>query len=133
MLRKGPIPFFAHGILEYLVGAFLIAAPLLLDYESGAATALSIGLGVVFLIVAASTAGPTSLINELPMSAHVMLDYVLAVFLIASPYLFDFSKEGTPTAGFIALGVIHLLVTIGTVFVRPTDQPAPPKPARGKT
>jgi hypothetical protein len=37
--------------------------------------------------------------------------------MIASPFLFGFSDEGTPTAFFITLGVVHLLLTIGTRFV----------------
>jgi hypothetical protein len=36
--------------------------------------------------------------------------------MIAAPFLFGFSREGAPTAFFIVLGVVHLLVTIGTRF-----------------
>jgi hypothetical protein len=36
--------------------------------------------------------------------------------LVAAPFLFGFSGEGPPTAAFIALGVVHLLVTVGTRF-----------------
>ena len=46
-----------------------------------------------------------------------MLDLVLAVFLIAAPFLFSFSDEGVATAFFIVLGVVHLLLTIGTRFL----------------
>ena len=35
-----------------------------------------------------------------------MLDYVLAIFLIASPFLFGFSDDGTAAAFFIVLGVV---------------------------
>jgi len=119
MLRDGPIPVFVHGVIEYLAGIFLIAAPLLLGYDSGAATAVSVIVGVVVLVVAAMTEGPTGLIPQLRLAAHVALDYVLAALLIASPFLFGFTDEGAPTAVFIALGVVHLLVTIGTRFVTP--------------
>jgi hypothetical protein len=123
MMRDGPIPLFVHGMIEYVAAILLIAAPFLLDFESGGATALSIALGVVILVVAASTEGPTSLINQLPLSAHVVLDYVLAVVLIALPFLAGFSDETEPTVLFIALGVAHLLITIGTRF-RPSAEPA---------
>jgi len=116
MLRQGPIPRLVHGIVEYAAAALLIAAPFLLDFDSGAATAVSIVAGVVLLAVAASTDGPSSLINSIPLSAHVLLDYALAAVLIAAPFLFGFSGETAPTALFIALGVAHLLVTIGTRF-----------------
>ncbi len=115
-MRQGPIPLFVHGVIEYLAGALFIAAPFLLSFESGAATALSIIVGVVVLAVAAATEGPTSLVNQIPTAAHVALDYVLAVLLIAMPFLAGFSDESAPTAFFIVVGVVHLLITIGTRF-----------------
>lgn len=127
MLRQGPIPLFAHGAIEYLAGAVFIAAPFVLDFDSGAATALSIAIGVVVLAVAAATEGPTSLIEQIPQSAHVALDYVLAVILIAAPFLAGFSDETAPTALFIGLGVAHLLITIGTRFRPATAGPSEPR------
>lgn len=121
MLREGPIPRFIHGLVEYVAGAALIAVPFLLDFESDAAVAVSIVVGVIVVAVAATTDGPTSLVNQIPLSVHLLLDYVLAVLLIAVPFLFGFSDEGAPTAFFIALGVAHLLITIGTRFERRRD------------
>jgi hypothetical protein len=121
VLRQGPIPLFAHGMLEYAAGVALIVAPFVLGFDSGAATAVAIVSGVVVIVVAASTDGPVSLSNSIPVSVHFLLDFLLAAFFIASPFLFGFSDETEPTAFFIALGVIHLLVTIGTRFLK--DEP----------
>lgn len=123
MLHKGPIPVAVHGIIEYLAGVLFIAAPYLFDFEATRATTLSIVVGVVILVVAAVSKGPTGLIDELPVSAHVLLDFVLAVFLIAASFLFGFSEDAKATAFFIVLGVVHLLLTIATRFVR-TDAAA---------
>jgi hypothetical protein len=128
LIHEGPVPLFVHGALEYVAGLAFIAAPLLLDYDSGAAVAISIVVGVVVLLVAATTEGPTSLVNALAVSVHVVLDYVLALFLIATPFLFDFGGETAPTAFFIVLGVVHLLLTIGTRF-----STAPVEPGRSQT
>jgi len=122
MFRQGPIPAFVHGLLEYAAGALLIAAPFLLSFDSDGATAVSIIAGVMFLVIAASTAMTTGLIKSIPVQAHVILDYVLAVVLIAAPFLFGFSDDGTATPFFIVLGVVHLLVTIATRFIR-EDKP----------
>lgn len=124
MLRDGPIPAFVHGVLEYLAGVLFVVAPFLFAFESDNATVLSVAVGVVVLIVAASTKGSTGLVQHLPISVHVGLDYVLAVLLVASPYLFDFSDETAPTAMFLGLGIFHLLLTIGTRFVRRADADA---------
>ncbi len=123
-MRDGPIPLFVHGVVEYAAAALLIVAPFVLGFESGAATALSIVVGVVILAIAAATDGPTSLVNQIPLSAHVALDYVLVVVLIALPFLAGFSGETAPTALFIVLGVAHLLITIGTRFRSGADRAA---------
>ena len=122
MLRQGPISRFLHGTIEYLVGALLLAAPFLLAFEADAAVALSIVAGVVLIAVAASTEGPTSLINSLPLPVHLLLDLALSAVLIAAPFLFGFSDESSPTAFFLVLGVLHLLITIGTRFKPERDR-----------
>ena len=116
MIKQGPIPAFAHGLYEYLAALALIAAPLLLGYDSGAATAVSIVAGVLLLFLTATTTSSTSLVNQVPLPVHILLDYVLAAVLIASPFLFGFSSETAPTAVFLGGGIVHLLVSIGTRY-----------------
>lgn len=117
MFKQGPIPAFVHGLFEYLAAALLIAAPFLLTFDDDTATAVSIVAGVLVLVVTASTALPTGLIKSIPVQAHVIIDYLLALVLIGSPFLFAFTGDGTATAFFIVLGVVHLLMTIATRFV----------------
>jgi VIT1/CCC1 family predicted Fe2+/Mn2+ transporter len=117
MFKQGPVPAFVHGVIEYLAGALFIAAPFLFSFDDDTATAVSIVAGVVLLIVTASTALPTGLIKSIPVHAHAILDYAMAAVLIAAPFLFGFSDDGTATAFFIVLGVVHLLMTIATRFV----------------
>ncbi len=116
VLREGPIPAVAHGAIEYVAGAAFIVAPFLLSYGS-AAKFVSIVVGVVILVVAAATEGETSLVDQIPVTVHHVLDYILAGFMIAAPFIFGFSDETSPLAWFIAFGVTHLLITIGTRFI----------------
>jgi hypothetical protein len=116
VLRQGPIPPFAHGLLEYGAAVLLLAAPFVLGFDSDAATALSIVAGLGVLALAASTASSTGLAKMVPLGVHVLLDLALVAILIAAPFLFGFSGDGTPTAFFIVLGVWHLLLTIATRF-----------------
>src|SRR3954451_3304765 len=118
MFRQGPIPAFVHGLLEYVAGIFLVAAPFLLSYDSDGATAVSIVAGVVILMFTASSALTTGLIKSIPVQAHVVFDYIVAALLIASPFIFAFTDDGTGTAVVIALGVVHLLTPIATGFIR---------------
>ena len=128
MFKQGPVPAFVHGVIEYLAAALLIAAPFLFSFDNDTATAVSIVVGVVLLILTASTALPTGLIKSIPVQAHAMIDFLLAAVLIASPFLFGFSDDGTATAFFIVLGVVHLLLTIATRFVT-EERPRPPRQA----
>jgi hypothetical protein len=123
MVKQGPVPAFVHSLVEYVAGLALIAAPLLLDYESGAAKAVSIVLGVLVLFLVATTTSTLSLINQVPLSMHIVFDYVIAALLIASPFLFSFSDESTPTAVFLASGVIWLLMSIGTRYKKEDHPP----------
>src|SRR3954452_11290796 len=75
MVKQGPVPAFVHSLIEYIAGAALIAAPLLLDYDSGAAKAVSIILGVLVLFLVATTTSTMSLINQVPLSMHIVFDY----------------------------------------------------------
>ena len=127
MFKQGPIPAFAHGVIEYLAAALLIAAPFLFSFDADAATAVSIVIGVLVLVVTACTALPTGIIKSIPVHAHAVVDYVLAAVLIASPFIFGFSDDGTATAFFIVLGVLHLLITIATRFV---SEERPPRRTR---
>ena len=128
MFRQGPIPAFVHGLIEYIAGALFIAAPFLFAFDSDGATAVSIVAGVLILVIAASTAMSTGLIKSIPVQAHVVLDYLFAALLVAAPFIFSFTDDGTATAFFIVLGIVHLLVTIGTRFIRDAKEPRRPRP-----
>lgn len=117
MLRQGPLSLFVHGVVEYAAAVVFIAAPFLLGFDADAATATSIVLGVVVLVVTATSDFPTGLARTIPVTIHAVLDFVTAGFLIAAPFLFGFQNEAPPTAFFIVLGVGHLLLTIATRFL----------------
>jgi hypothetical protein len=116
MFKKGPIPVLVHGLIEYVAAVLLIVAPFAFAFESDVATGISVGAGIVVLVVTASTAIPTGLVKSIPVQAHVILDYVLALFLIASPFLFSFDDDAA-TVLFLLLGILHLVLTIATRFI----------------
>jgi hypothetical protein len=117
MFKKGPVPVLIHGLLEYVAAMLLIAAPFLFGFDDDTATAVAVAAGVVVLVVTASTAMPTGLVKSIPVQAHVILDYLLALFLIASPFVFGFDDDAA-TVLFLLLGILHLVLTIATRFIR---------------
>ena len=116
MLHQGPLPPLFHGGIEYAAAALLIVAPFLFSFESNFATAASIVVGLVILALTATSDLPTGLVRSVPGPLHATADVVLAVLLVAAPFVLGFRKEGPPTALFIGLGVAHLLITIATRF-----------------
>jgi hypothetical protein len=122
MLKQGPVPVLVHGVLEYVVGVLFIAAPFLFGFNSSAApTAAAVVVGLLLLAFTASSALPTGLVSSVTIGVHVTVDLVLAVLLVALPFILGFTDEGAPTALFIVVGVLHLLVTIATRF-SPSDE-----------
>jgi hypothetical protein len=119
VLRQGPFSAFLHGVIEYAGALVFIVAPFVFGFESDAATALAIVLGVGVLAFTASSDLPTGLAKIIPVVIHVLADFALAVLLVAAPFLFDFTDEPGPTAFFIVLGLGHLLVSIGTRYLAP--------------
>jgi hypothetical protein len=121
MFRQGRIPVFVHGVIDYVVGALLIAAPFVLGFDDDTATVTAVAAGVVVLVVAASSDLPTALATSIPRAVHVVLDYVLAIAVIAAPFALGFTDDGTATPAFVVVGVLHLLQTIATRFLRQKD------------
>ena len=133
MLRQGPIPLLVHAASEPFLVALLIAAPFLFGFsDMSAATAVSIIAGMAILVVAMSTRWKLSLVKVIAVEVHALLDLGMGAFLIASPFIFGFSDQSTPTAFFIAFGVLEILATLGTAWRRPAEPaPAAAAAARG--
>lgn len=127
MLREGPIPQSLQGLLEYAVGVLFVAAPFLFGFtDAGMATAASIVLGVVFLVIAATSQSPTGLVKQLPPVVHVLFDVVMALLLIAAPFVLGFSDYAAPRNLFLISGVVWLLVTIGSRYGKRSRPVVPP-------
>jgi hypothetical protein len=117
MFKRGPIPPVVHGMMDYLLAALLIAAPFLFGFDdSGTATAVSIAAGIAVLMLGAFTAWTTGIVKMVPPEVHALLDYGLAILLIAAPFIFGFTDDGTATPFFLIVGVGGLLLTIATRF-----------------
>jgi hypothetical protein len=115
-LRRNSVPLFVHGVVEYGVGALSIVAPFLFSFDSDIATAVSILLGAAIIVMGFSTEAPTGITRSLPIASHVVLDYVVSLFLLVSPFVFGFTDKRNETAYFIVLGVGFLLLTVSTRY-----------------
>jgi len=86
------IPTKVHGVLDYLVGVLLIAAPWLLKFaRGGAETWVPVILGAGAIIYSLMTNYEFGLSKSISMRTHLMLDLMSGILLAASPWLFGFS------------------------------------------
>jgi len=129
MLRQGPIPITLHAASEPFLVALLIAAPFLFGFsDASAPTAVSIIAGLAILVVAMSTRWKLSLVKVIPVEVHALVDLGVGALLIASPFIFGFSDEISPTTFFIVFGVVEILATLGTAWRGGVAAPATARP-----
>jgi hypothetical protein len=116
LLRRGSIPLVAHGILVYGVGVLFVAASSVFSFDSNAATVVSVLIGAAVLAMAALTDTPTALIRRLPIDSHIVLDYVLGLLSIASPFVFGFTEDGAAVAFFLIVGAGYIALAVTTRY-----------------
>ncbi|HEY8565749.1 MAG TPA: hypothetical protein VIL65_09630 [Beijerinckiaceae bacterium] len=107
------LPTRIHGVIDYLWGLALIAAPFVLGFADGGAaqwTALVAGAGA--LVYAAVTDFELGIWRLLPMPAHLVIDGLGGAALAASPFLFGFADQVRwPHVLFGLFAVVASLIT----------------------
>jgi hypothetical protein len=119
------IPTRIHGVIDYVVGIALIAAPWIFQFsDNDAAMWTAIGVGAALLVYSALTDYELGLVRTLPMPVHLLLDVGGGLFLAASPWLFGFADESEN------VWVPHVVVGLADVAIaamttrRPADEGA---------
>lgn len=111
------IPTRTHGIIDYIVGILLIAAPWLFDFaRGGAETWIPVILGAGTILYSLLTDYELGAVRKIPMNTHLWLDIIAGAFLAVSPWLFNF-------ADFVYLP--HLIVGIAEIGVALMTQTVP--------
>ncbi|WP_207435072.1 SPW repeat protein [Sabulibacter ruber] len=83
----------AHGILDYLAGVLLIAAPFILGFDRGGAeTWVPVIVGIVILLQALMTNFEVGMFRVMSMNMHLNMDYLIGAFLAVSPWIFNFDE-----------------------------------------
>jgi hypothetical protein len=117
------LPTSVHGVLDYLVGIALIAAPFLFGfaYVGGIAVYLPIVLGVGLILYSLVTKYELGVpgIRFIPMPYHLIFDFVAAALLAASPFIFGFSSKP------LNVWLPHLIVGITVILVVLVSQTHP--------
>jgi len=100
-----------HGVLDYLVGAVLIAAPWIFGFaDNGPAMWVPIAIGAMTILMALITDFELSVAKIIPMRVHLMMDIAAGLLLAASPWLFGFAEH--VYLPHLVVGIMELAVVV---------------------
>jgi hypothetical protein len=105
------IPTRIHGVLDYLTGLTLIAIPLLFNWPQPEAMIFMV-LGAGALVYSLITRYELGVFKLLPMPAHLVLDLLSGLFLVAAPFLGFVADSLRPW--FWAFGLFEIVVALIT-------------------
>ena len=111
------IPTRIHGVLDYLMGLLLIAAPWIFGFadEGNAARLVPAVLGAGVILYSLVTRYELGLAGLIPMAVHLGLDAGGGLLLAASPWLFGFAdRVWVPHVAFGLLEIGAALLTRAT-------------------
>jgi hypothetical protein len=109
------LPTKVHGVLDYVVGLALILAPNIFQFADVGGPAVFIPrlLGVVLIAYSLFTRYEWGVIKVISMPYHLIVDFVAALFLAVSPFLFGFSNKGANVwLPHVVVGIAVILVVI---------------------
>lgn len=115
------VPTRIHGMLDYLLGALLIASPWLLGFATGGPEQwVPVALGAGVLLYSLFTDYELGAVKKLQMPVHLMLDAIGGVLLAASPWLLGFDER--VWMPHVVLGAVEVLTSAITNTVPGYDR-----------
>lgn len=100
-----------HGVIDYVVGILLIAAPWLFGFANGGPEQwVPVVLGISTIMYSFFTRYELGVVKALPMSAHLGIDAISGVFLAASPWIFGFADR--VYLPHLIFGIMEILVVM---------------------
>ena len=109
------LPTKVHGVLDYVVGLALILAPNIFQFADVGGPAVFIPrlLGVVLIAYSLFTRYELGVIKVISMPYHLIVDFLAALFLALSPFLFGFSnKTANVWLPHVVVGIAVIVVVI---------------------
>jgi hypothetical protein len=103
-----------HGLLDYAAALFLIAAPLILNFQATSPLALWLSVFAGLLLIAYSLIIDygLSLFKIIPFNMHLALDALAGIALLIAPFLFGF--EGLIRWFYLLNGIVVELLVLTT-------------------
>ena len=104
-----------HSYLDYAAIVFLFLAPSLFSLDGTPATLLY-SVAIAYLGLVLLTAYPGGALRVIPFTIHGAIEFITAIGLIASPWLFQFAADGIARNLFVILGASLFVVWLVTDY-----------------
>lgn len=102
-----------HGMLDYVIGFLLIASPWIFGLAGGSAEMwVLIASGLFVLGQTIFTDFELGLVPKISVITHLRIDLMLGLFLIVSPWLFNFVVNGWVLQ--VTFGIFVILASLIT-------------------
>jgi hypothetical protein len=125
------VPTWLHGYFDYIGGVGLIAAPFVFGFfnHGGMAVILPMVLGVVLILYSLLTNYERGIpgLKFIPMTYHLVIDFLASALLAVSPFLFGFYNANTPN-----VWLPHLIAGVTVIILVLVSQTRPRAAARAK-
>jgi hypothetical protein len=83
-----------HGFLDYAGGVLFIASPWLFNFSDiESAKMVPIIIGIMVIGMSLFTDYELGAFRTIPLSIHLTIDIISGLFLLASPWIFDFADR----------------------------------------
>jgi hypothetical protein len=83
----------AHGVIDYIMGIFLISTPGLFGFARGGPEAwIMIIIGGAIIVMSLFTDYEAGLVRAIPFNVHLWIDGLAGIILLLSPWIFGFSE-----------------------------------------
>jgi hypothetical protein len=102
-----------HGLLDMLMVGTLIVLPRILDWDARLVTALTV-IAVMMFLLSMVTRYELGLLKLLPVKAHLAIDVLTGLTLLAAPFLFARDAEPGEIGLLAALGLFEIVTALMT-------------------
>jgi len=112
---------FFHGVLDYVIGLFLLMMPNLIEFgdlPEGASWVPRV-FGIVILLQAFATDYELGVMKAIPTEMHLMSDCFVGLFLAVSPWIFGVVSQ----VAMVALALSGMLVLVLPAMTEPQSAP----------
>jgi len=110
-----------HTVIGLVVGVLLVFSPTLFNFaDNEAASMVPIWVGIFIVLNELITTSPYSPLKLVPMRIHILIDVITGLFLLVSPWLFNFMNNDEPSQ-WVPHVVVGLLIIGYALLTRPAN------------